>query len=900
MQKNRFSVLQKQPSPPPSPAINLYDDDDNDICPVCDGECTCDNRPQLLPPAPLSMSQLSAASASRSNLSSAPPVSTSKPILPSLKIKLTVPQSMLGKRRAPHSSAPNRSRNLQGTTSAAETDGDFFLTSYIPQPSASTSTSTSTSHAIQPKRRGRPPKAVVAARQLAARSVADAHAAPTLQSQTSQSLKTALPAKQKKSSARLPAPLKGTPITKKSSAASKRRRVVTSESSDLSDVDHHYHFEDDDDDAQSVQFPTFVSASALSSRASSSSDSSSDLSGFDDSDSSIEAEEEKFILSQMHDRARVRRELLGDEAPKKRDPHNAWVIRSRKKSVGLSDAEMDVDSDATEDDDDDDDDDDDGNEPDEEETDERSTGAGYIGVATGWSEDDDESSFDADLFFANLSDSEDRDASSSTDDGDDGDHSDMDSMEASITSLPSMPPEFEITEGWDGQIVFTNGLREGQGMLDMDFEAHAAALAETSASPSQESDVEMSTDVDDGGYEEDAGEGEGETTDEELVGEDDLPNERAMRLFNLPFSVSAINPMSTMSPAVSPGPRDRRPFGSCLDSPKPADILSGKVFWDSDDEYDSTTKIFSRASSNAGGAGPRTGQFIPVKENRQAIIDDSHKDIPSPHPRFRRRRSSFSHYKAVEHLLQRHLASQKSPISACSPSPFHLLTPTAEEAITMSPEMASAELVDLNDVLEASFLDPDPSDSQSTSTENESRKQLKSYNRWDIISVGAFRQSREAVDGAAGWGSDTTPGSKTDYGSMMKSSPLSTMLWQNKAANNAQRRSRKMSVVISPVILPVRDRDGDRTPTNMPSHSHLHQHHIPPQQNHRHDNYPHKSRKELRRERKLKRKSYGSVHHQHQHHQHHTHHHHPNLKSRSTSSSQRTNFFMSSVPPLNL
>ncbi|KAG5338676.1 hypothetical protein C0989_006644 [Termitomyces sp. Mn162] len=691
-----------------------------------------------------------------------------------------------------------------------------------PQPSSS-----------QPKRRGRPPKALAATR----------------------------------------------PKTPKKTS----RRVASTDFSDLSDVDRRYASPDDDDDAQSGLFPTFVSASAFSSRASSSDAESSELSSFDDSDSSIEAEEEKFIVSEMEGRARVRRELFGDDVPKKRDPHNAWVIRPRKKSVGPSDVEMDVDTDATEDEDVDEDEDAD---PDEEETDERTTGAGYVGLATGWTEDEDESSFDADLFFANLSDSEDHGSSSMSDgEGDNGDHSDIESVVASIPTLPSMPPELEIQERWDGQIVFTNGLREGQGMLDRDFEAHALSFAETSPSSSPESDVEMS-DVDDGGYEQDADEGDGETTDEELVGEDHLPNERAMRLFMTPFSVSAINPMSTMSPAVSPGPRDRRSFSRSIDSPKPADILSGRVFWDSDDhdEYEeSTMKSSSQVSSTT--QGPRRGHFaVPTKDARQAIIDDLHKDIPSPHPRFRRRRTSFAHLKSVEDMLQRRLAIHQPPI-LCASLPLH--APAVDKVVTMAPEteMANAELVDLDDVLEPSILDPEPSDTQTISTDNESRKLLRSFNRWDVVSVGAFRQSRESAEG--GWASESTPANKTDYGSMMKSSPLSTMLWHNKA-NTSPRRSRKMSVIISPVILPVRD--GDRTPTN--SH---HQ-----QNNQRNDNYPHKTRKELRRERKLKRKSYGALHQTHQRHQHHhQHQHHPNMKSRSTSSSQRNNFF-SSVPPLNI
>ncbi len=58
----------------------------------------------------------------------------------------------------------------------------------------------------------------------------------------------------------------------------------------------------------------------------------------------------------------------------------------------------------------------------------------------------------------------------------------------------------------------------------------------------------------DDGYDEGSGgDGSGDTTDEELVGADALPNARAMRLFSLPLSVSAIDPLSTVSsPAVSP------------------------------------------------------------------------------------------------------------------------------------------------------------------------------------------------------------------------------------------------------------------------------------------------------------------------------------------------------------
>ena len=53
--------------------------------------------------------------------------------------------------------------------------------------------------------------------------------------------------------------------------------------------------------------------------------------------------EEIFIIDQV----RVRREMLGDDSQPRRNQNNDWVIRPRKKSVGLSDDEMDIDSDAT-------------------------------------------------------------------------------------------------------------------------------------------------------------------------------------------------------------------------------------------------------------------------------------------------------------------------------------------------------------------------------------------------------------------------------------------------------------------------------------------------------------------------------------------------------------------------
>ncbi|KAJ7623442.1 hypothetical protein FB45DRAFT_925690 [Roridomyces roridus] len=750
---------------------HMIDDEDNDICPVCDGECTCAN--------------------SISATTSAQPIastSTATPKLPSLKIRLTIPPNMLGKQP--------KSNNVGPTMSASVADGG------IPRPFPQYPV---------PKKRGRPPK-----RKL---GVAKANVDALSFYHSSQAIRRRNPTAPKKSAtARISAKLKG----KATAINKKRKRVVESSesSSELSDVDDHYPF--NGDDARSIQFPTFVSASAMSS--SSESDSVS-LSGFD-SDSSMEAEEERFIIADESraDKSRVRRELFGDDGQKRRNHNNNWVIRPRKRSVGPSDAEMDVDTDATEDEEEEEE--EQGAEEDDDETDDLRVGAGYIGLATGWSEpeDDEESSFDADLFFANLtdnSDSSDDDHSYENDDrAVDGDQSDLDTMSLSDTALAGLIPRlrrdlemlpFELTEGWDGQVIFSNGLGEARGLLDVDFEVNST-FVETSTSPSQDSDdEEMGTDELDGG----------DTTDEELVGEDQLPNERAMRLFSQPFSVSSINPLSTMSPG--PAPRNRQP----VDFPKPADILSGRVFVEDSEEY--FDQDIKAPSVSCKGNGPRTGSFIPGDTVR-AVIDDKHEPLPSPHPRVkgRGRGKTASHLDRTSPKYS--LPARNLSLPPPSQPSFQLLS---SSEVPTSPELPPSHAIDLDDVLDSAFLDCEPSDDSTTSPTEQSRKHLN-LSRW-------------------GWGSDT-PGHAADFGNVMRNSPLSSMMWQEKEH---------------------RARDGDRTPT--PGHQ-----------------APHDGK------RKAKQKNMGLGYERPVHQQHYSRQHHPNLKTRGSSSTQRSNFFNSSPPNTNL
>jgi hypothetical protein len=170
------------------------------------------------------------------------------------------------------------------------------------------------------------------------------------------------------------------------------------------------------------------------------------------------------------------------------------------------------------------------------------------GLATGWS-DDEESSFDADLFFANL------DAS---------DSSDNDSIRASSPS-PCEPPiqverrpptperhTFDIAEDWTGAVIFTNGFDSHSLMMEMELDADDEDEGDTSSSsstfsvrhssPSHRHSSPSMFDLDD---ELEGHLTDGDSTDQELVGADGLPTSRLMSLFRMPSSVGAVNPQST-------------------------------------------------------------------------------------------------------------------------------------------------------------------------------------------------------------------------------------------------------------------------------------------------------------------------------------------------------------------
>lgn len=212
-------------------------------------------------------------------------------------------------------------------------------------------------------------------------------------------------------------------------------------------------------------------------------------------------------------------------------------------------------------------------------------------------------------------------------------------------------------------------------------------------------------------------------------------------------------------------------------------------------------------------------------------------------------------------------------------------------------------MIGLDDVLHAAFLD-------TTSNEHDhdmhmfdepaarldhvnDGTHIRSLSRWDRIPVATFRRTREvatlsAVEGSA---SDTGMSVYGGMGAMISSSMLSRHDKKGKGHSSLRRSSGRGSnmVVISPVLMPLRDGDGS-------------QHHK--STNRKGSNK--KTRKELRKEKAMMKKnmiSKSAPYQSHTHQHHYPRHRQPKQKSRAPNTSQRTNFFVapnSYVPPLSL
>jgi hypothetical protein len=591
------------------------DDDDDDICPICEGACTCNNK--TAPPIPASL-----ASSSRQTHIQPSPQSLPSPSVHAypaaaapLKIKLTIPPTLLARSRCPTSDdpkAPSKKQNKR--TDAHSRDNRLVRT---------------------PKAGGR----------------STVHRAATSKAKDKRVPKLTSLAKDMTEEPSNKIKVGGRDDSRGDTGSAPRRRSHKTGAGNSAKPDSQF--------TQNQRFPTFVSADEFSSAnessaGSSSSSEESELTEF--SDSSIAEEEEIYIRTteeqRAHDKARVKRELLGDGTMNRMERRNEWEIRSRKKSVGPSDDDMDVDSDESDDEAEDVEEAEGNDGEDEDEDDAGPVRGSYVGIATGWSEDE-ESSFDAELFFAGLSDSESGPEITTVPDQDAA-ASDNDSF-ADIGSSVLAQGTFEITEGWDGSVIFSNGLQDGQGLLDWDFEANAAQLlieASTMSESNSGSDIRMAESEGDMGDSEDETDGleevesnDGDTTEEELVDDRGLPTARAMRLFRCPVTpLYAIDPLSTMNrgPPVTDG--------VSIQSPRPSDILAGREFGDEDDDapeppLSEISSIILSASSDRGTPRPPLmGMFEASKTNslHRAIIDGTPHVVPSPFQRNSRRRASES------------------------------------------------------------------------------------------------------------------------------------------------------------------------------------------------------------------------------------------------------------------
>jgi hypothetical protein len=630
------------------------DQDEDDICPVCDRECTCSN-PSV--PAP------------SLNPSISDPSSSTQPSKSKIKkIKLSVPFAL---QHGPVPTGASESLNPRQTTSGYAADGGTSSLLELPAPIPA------------PKKRGRPRKYTLGTDPRSHKESTLAASVKAISKHSNGITKSYKPKKLVPSR-----PAAGT------NRKRKRRASTSSESSLASTLD---------DDGRSTIFPTFVSASAmsLSSRSDFSVSDDDDL-GFN-SDSSIRMEEENFIFQDKERQARIKRERemmysnRNDDRFHNRSPQNDW---GRKKNTnrsqdGHSDADVDTDSDSDSSGSSDSSSDEDGE---KEDGDNDNTMDGdvelidaefgeddgvdhaqcryYRGLATGWSEDSEESSFDADVFFANLSDSS---ADSHTGDdtvsecGESDQEAFMDQYHALLQSHISQADfglPFEVTQGWDGQVIFTNGSSAHESFtafLSLDSAIHSGMDVDVDMS-SQSQDplfnVPSSSEVEasEGGEEADSDPfmesgDDGDTTDEDLIGPDNLPNEKALGIFTLPLPSSessippsiqfpgmgSVHPLSTVSPASSPA-RTGRALRRALIQSSDYHIPTGTL-----DASRSRSQDGDRSPSTPGKGpvqrifiSPQSSNNASVPGERSGVIDDQHHMLASP---YRKRKISGTNSK---------------------------------------------------------------------------------------------------------------------------------------------------------------------------------------------------------------------------------------------------------------
>ncbi|KAF8478779.1 hypothetical protein JB92DRAFT_3133883 [Gautieria morchelliformis] len=844
-------------SPPHSYTVMQFrsiqnDDDDDDICPVCESECTCGNN------------NVQSTTAQSAAPLPSPPSTVPTPVPLKIKLPARSAFNVAQNVSTAGSGPPSFSNPKQTTADSAIVDGSSSnyvivhrpgpfsapghqLGTPTPMATASTSWSLRDTSPLTPEPELEPPSNVNGRTKQSSKAVAPKNKRKATVIKGRPTSRHAVPPKKLSTGTRRRKNKDATWTTNTIRRRGKRAAQTISDGSadNLTDEDAYVtRMGIDSDGTESVQFPTFISAISTTSD---NDDSASTMTDSFDSDSSIRAEEEDLILAEQ--RAKVRREILNNEESwhmeKRKWDHlrnnNNWEIRPRKRSVGPDEADGDTSTES--------DDSELGAEEEEEEgddDDDPDIRYGH-GMVTGWQSDDDD--FDAELFFATLTDSSGPGSDADVEDSGDehSDNSDLSSIsmtEAAAARLLSSSFDagcpLVVTEDWDGRLVFANGLKDGQGVLDVHFEVDAAQrhrsireAMEVDAEDTEGISERVEDEEDENDFISDDG---GETTDDMLDHRTGINTPQGMALpFRCPTPpVASIDPLSTFSPIA--GSRRNRIARGALDLLKPADILAGasKMGWEVGSGDASCVR--SPSASIAAASTPETttssshsrqmptmGSFEQVSADpkKRAVIDGSKAMVFSPFTRTKRAERRFGRGRKrsaagidIFPYISKRPRQSSLPGSSRAPLPVDG-EEEGDPLVQSSPELPlPATSIDLDDVLDVSFLGSDDSVEPVTSTSGE--RHLRNLSRWDRVPINTFRRSRTAHMGDinARISQLAPPNDGVSYGSagghVLKRSPLGVALWQTSDRNLKSKRN-PGSVAVSPVIFPVRD--GERTPT---------------------------------------------------------------------------------------
>ncbi|KAL5536910.1 hypothetical protein ACEPAF_733 [Sanghuangporus sanghuang] len=787
-------------------------EDDDDICPVCESECTCANRSRNVTSLPVNNCPTGyllqdVSKGSSGNGPSARP--------PSLKIRLTLParsSSSAGIKasngRSPFSKRKSKSAAAQATLAGESTGEDLSGSSQRSIHGETLTTGAARDIQVKndvsiPKKRGRPTKAVISARG-AAKNTSEVKQAEEV---TRQSIDNVVVARQSKRSVSRRAHqlnsnarkkgkrLHGAAAASQARAQQRRAREKTKDRKGKRqatiDEDESSELSEPDDDDHPFGLPTFVPA------LSSSSNSSSSDSG-EDTDSDCDKGIPPFPLPQHTSPLPF---LDNEHVQRRREYRNTWDVRVRKRSVGAegsSDADMDTDSGEEEEEEGDDEAEADENDEDEDESNTQQL-VRYSGIATGWT-DDEESSFDADLFFANLSDTSsessgdehtgnvDTVVSGNAPNGRTGrsDTTSVDAMnlsEAAAAGFLVPFAELERTsaenipfgQSWDtlmdldidlsrrlplGSLMEPPipGYEEAEAMMATSEEEEAVAMFDVCSQTLDEDEVLEIFEDSDGG----------ETTEDEFIEVDGIATPRREVLLRFPASLGAIDPMSTVSSPVkgrehlekAASSSSRKSLRSRL---KPSDFLSGRASQQEKVERIEPKSVNSPPRHPA--SAPAMGCFTrdSSKTIKHAVITKTDKVtgnvLPCPYPAvsrlrgrgtsvsmFSRSGSDRSHRSRTPSLL----ATARSPLETFTSGDFD----SPDDA-----QLPLGEPIQLDDIIDAKLLEPERSDAtipESTASEtgetvetletcesdSERDRHLENLRRWDTIPIDAFRKTR--------------------------------------------------------------------------------------------------------------------------------------------------------------